>query len=176
MKKANEVVPFELHQLDALQALAIRTFTNAYASQNEARHIEEHIDQSFSLQALKADVSDPSGKYLVAREPNQQVLLGYVKLGTRRTHESVEASSAIEIERIYVDTDSIGMGVGAALMATCIDFAQKQEHDVLWLGVWQNNQRAVNFYERWGFEICGEQIFNMGSDPQPDFVMAKRIA
>ncbi len=176
MKEAIEVVPFEIEQLEALQALAIRTFTHTYAAHNQPGHINEYIDQSFNLVALQADAGDPLNTYLIARYPGQEALLGYVKLSTGRTHESVGVASAIEIERIYVEPDAIGMGVGAALMNACLSHAANGGHEYIWLGVWENNAKAVGFYERCGFTICGEQIFNMGSDEQRDFVMSKPIS
>ncbi len=176
MKKTINIEPLREEQIEALQKLAIRTFKQTYAAHNEQQYLDEHIEQSFNLPTLKADFNEASNTYLVAIEPGQNDLLGYVKLRTGQPHKSVGGSSVIEIERIYVEADAIGLGVGAALMTACIDFARSQRHDCLWLGVWQFNQRAVDFYKRWGFAICGEQVFNMGSDAQADFVMAKRIS
>ena len=46
---------------------------------------------------------------------------------------------------------------------------------MLWLGVWQENPRAIAFYQRSGFNIVAEQTFMLGSDRQMDFVMARSI-
>jgi ribosomal protein S18 acetylase RimI-like enzyme len=47
--------------------------------------------------------------------------------------------------------------------------------DVLWLGVWERNPRAIAFYLRKGFERVGEHRFLLGSDLQLDWLMARPI-
>jgi ribosomal protein S18 acetylase RimI-like enzyme len=48
-------------------------------------------------------------------------------------------------------------------------------HDVLWLGVWEHNARARAFYARWGFVEVGEMRFLLGSDPQRDLVLERKL-
>jgi GNAT superfamily N-acetyltransferase len=79
------------------------------------------------------------------------------------------------LARLYVDRPFLGARVGAALLARCVDIARERGHDVLWLGVWEHNTRAIAFYARWGFTTVGEMIFSLGGDPQRDQVMALRL-
>ncbi len=60
-------------------------------------------------------------------------------------------------------------------MQFCIDEARGRGGDVLWLGVWQKNARAIAFYHKWEFEIVGTQTFQLGNDPQSDFVMRRSL-
>jgi ribosomal protein S18 acetylase RimI-like enzyme len=46
---------------------------------------------------------------------------------------------------------------------------------VIWLGTWDQNARGIRFYEKWGFEKVGTQTFLLGTDPQSDVVMARRV-
>jgi ribosomal protein S18 acetylase RimI-like enzyme len=43
----------------------------------------------------------------------------------------------------------------------------------VWLDVWERNTRAIEFYEKQGFTIVGEQDFVLGSDVQRDLLMAR---
>ena len=65
--------------------------------------------------------------------------------------------------------------VGARLLAACLDAARAAGATDLWLGVWQENPRAIAFYRKHGFEIVGEKTFVVGSDPQTDWVMARPV-
>jgi ribosomal protein S18 acetylase RimI-like enzyme len=87
----------------------------------------------------------------------------------------VQADRPVELSRIYVAANWIGRGVGAAIMQRCIDEARASDSDVLWLGVWERNERAIKFYEKWGFTKVGEHVFVLGSDPQTDWLMARAI-
>ena len=48
--------------------------------------------------------------------------------------------------------------------------------DLIWLGVWEQNPRAIAFYTKWGFVEVGAQTFRLGSDLQRDLVMARELA
>ena len=61
------------------------------------------------------------------------------------------------------------------LAEECINQAKLKGCDVLWLGVWKQNKKAIAFYTKCGFEIFGEQIFTLGSDPQQDWLMKKEL-
>jgi ribosomal protein S18 acetylase RimI-like enzyme len=45
----------------------------------------------------------------------------------------------------------------------------------MWLGVGEDNQRAQRFYRKWGFQVVGEHIFQVGSDPQTDLIMERAL-
>ena len=62
------------------------------------------------------------------------------------------------------------------LMKTCIGFAQKRGARTLWVGVWENNSRAIAFYENNGFMKFGQQPFMLGDDVQNDWMMKKELA
>jgi ribosomal protein S18 acetylase RimI-like enzyme len=61
------------------------------------------------------------------------------------------------------------------LMEAAISTAREWRADVLWLGVWERNDRAIAFYEKQGFRIVGAQDFMLGSDRQRDHVMARDL-
>jgi ribosomal protein S18 acetylase RimI-like enzyme len=77
--------------------------------------------------------------------------------------------------RFYVDRPWFGRGVAPALMAACAAEARRRGGDVLWLGVWERNARAIAFYEKCGFRRVGIQPFQLGSDRQTDYVMARPL-
>jgi ribosomal protein S18 acetylase RimI-like enzyme len=58
-------------------------------------------------------------------------------------------------------------------MEESIKIANSLRKEVIWLGVWENNDRAVRFYSRWGFEKFSEHIFMLGDEPQTDWLMRR---
>jgi ribosomal protein S18 acetylase RimI-like enzyme len=60
-------------------------------------------------------------------------------------------------------------------MESCLETVQGSRGDTIWLGVWEHNDRAIRFYERWGFEIVGEKQFVLGGEKQCDVVMSRHI-
>lgn len=83
---------------------------------------------------------------------------------------------ALEIARIYAVSSMIGKGIGSVLMEKSIEIAKEKEKKCVWLGVWQENQRAIDFYTRWGFEKFASHDFILGDDVQKDWLMKKMIS
>jgi ribosomal protein S18 acetylase RimI-like enzyme len=69
----------------------------------------------------------------------------------------------------------IGRGVGAALMQAALREADARGCDAIWLDVWENNNRAIDFYRRWGFVEIGTQPFRLGNDTQRDLLMVRHV-
>lgn len=64
-----------------------------------------------------------------------------------------------------------GKGVGQQLYEYAVQFAQTHQTDYLWLGVWEYNHKALNFYHKNGFIPFDRHIFKLGNDEQTDIMM-----
>ena len=100
---------------------------------------------------------------------------GYIKLSISEPGYGIKDALALEIARIYVLKDKIGSGIGKALLEFAFSFAKNNNRNIIWLGVWENNHRAINFYKRYGFEKFDEHIFMVGNDAQTDWLMKKDL-
>ncbi len=162
--------------LPDLVDLAARSFRDAFEDDNDQHDIEDYLRNSMSLENLEEEFRDAESRFLLACADDIEKLLGYAKLRNGSKHASVSGEAPIEVVRIYADSSMIGKGVGAALMTECFKQAHSLACDVIWLGVWDKNRRAIQFYERWGFSIVGEHEFRLGSDIQNDLIMSKSLS
>ena len=103
-------------------------------------------------------------------------LLGCAQLKLSSRSPAVSGIRQAELGRLYADIRWHGCGLGLAMLNSCVDAASAWGADVLWLGVWEKNLRAIAFYEKHGFRAVGEQPFQLGSDTQRDVVMARPLA
>jgi diamine N-acetyltransferase len=155
-----------------LAELSRRTFYDTFASLNTAENMEKFMNEQFTHEGLAAEVSEPSNIFIIA-EINGEVA-GYARM-REINNPSADELPSIEIARIYAVQSMIGKGIGNALMKKCIDIAYETGKRVIWLGVWEKNERAIQFYVRWGFEKFGEHDFVLGDDVQRDWLMKKII-
>lgn len=167
------------HDLGVLREIAESTFCATFSADNRPVDMDAYLAEAFSEAQVRRELQDPASTFFLAwRDPDQppgQPPIGYAKLRAGEAHPSVEGPAPIEIERIYVTADAIGLGVGSALMKTLLSSADAADHETIWLGVWERNQHAIAFYRRWGFEVVGAHTFRLGSDPQNDLIMARRV-
>ena len=150
-----------------------QTFYETFAAVNTKENMDKFMDEQFTREALIKEVGAPGNIFLLALEGDQPV--GYARIRENNNPPSLGTHNAIEIARIYAATKAIGKGVGKALMQKGIDIAKEGEREFAWLGVWEKNQRAIDFYTSWGFEIFSKQVFILGSDLQKDWMMKKML-
>jgi predicted GNAT superfamily acetyltransferase len=134
-----------------LAELGAKTFYDTFAKDNTPENIEAYLKASFSPEIQFNELSEPDNIFLIV--------------------ESENIPKPLEIRRIYATQEHLGKGVGKELMQATIREARARGCDCVWLGVWEKNQRAIDFYKKWGFREVGTHSFSVGNDPQNDYVM-----
>ena len=66
-------------------------------------------------------------------------------------------------------------GYGKKLMNFAINFAVDENKKSVWLGVWEKNKKAIEFYKHSGFKKVTEHKFQMGDETQTDIIMAHSL-
>lgn len=135
--------------------------------------MDQYIAEEMNEVKLVTELRDADNRFFLVWYNNG--LIGYAKMRTQAQPKELACHNPIEIERIYVRKEYHDKKVGAALMDRCISHAISQGHDLIWLGVWEFNYKAVKFYERYGFEKFGSHIFRLGTDDQTDILMKKEL-
>lgn len=162
-----------LADVEMLAELAASTFYDSFADMNTPENIRTYISQAFSIAQLTSEINDPQSRFLIAEVDGFPA--GYSKLRAGTVPGAIVGAKPIELVRLYVDRKFLGAGVGNDLMQACIDEARSLGHRTIYLGVWEHNHRAQSFYFRWNFRVVGNQIFQMGDDPQLDWLMEREL-
>ena len=163
----------EIKDAELIAHLSRQTFYDSFAPQNTKEDMDKFMNESFSMEALINEVTQPLNIFLVAFM--EEALVGYAKLTLSKNPPELGPMKAIEIGRLYAAQKTIGHGVGKALMQQCLQVAAKKGKELIWLGVWEHNRRAIDFYTKFGFEKFGTHDFVLGDDVQTDWLMKKKI-
>jgi diamine N-acetyltransferase len=160
---------------EVLAKIGWQSFHEAFA-EHPANHPDDmkvYMDEAFSVETIAAELVENDAVWFIAEVENKAV--GYAKVKTNSREHGIESENPIELCRLYNLQEFIGKGIGKALMNKCLEFAQENGHDIIWLGVWEFNYNAQKFYNKFGFEKCGEHVFQLGSDPQIDWLMRRNL-
>jgi ribosomal protein S18 acetylase RimI-like enzyme len=156
-----------------LAELGARTFHDAFAADNTPENMKAYLAASFSPEKQAAELDDPLSMFLIAEIDG--IAVGFAKLKEGKPAAIDIGLHPIEIVRIYATKEWIGQGVGANLMKSCLEEAEKRGCDTAWLSVWEYNTRAQIFYRKWGFVEAGTRIFQLGDDQQNDLLMKRPV-
>ncbi|MET3879854.1 N-acetyltransferase [Chitinophaga sp. OAE865] len=165
-----KVVPADVVQL---QKIGKETFSETFAKGNMAENLEKYLEEGFSLEKLTAEINNKNSAFYFAVLDEQ--IIGYLKLNSGSSQTELQDDNALEIERIYVLREFHGKKAGQILYEKAIEVAYSQNAVYVWLGVWEENQRAIRFYEKNGFVTFDKHIFKLGNDEQTDLMMRKKL-
>jgi diamine N-acetyltransferase len=148
-------------------------FDMVFSPQNDPANMKTYMDEVFTTAHVIQEFEEPNALFFTATVDDN--LVGYAKIRTVEFPPALDGLRHIELQRIYVDPAFHGKNVAVQLLETCIQQAQKQDFEAIWLGVWEHNHRAIRFYERMGFELCSTHEFMLGNEVQIDLVMKKLL-
>lgn len=164
-----EIKRVSLSDLNLLQIIGRRTFSETFAEGNTEENMKKYLEEGFSDEKLTAELNNPDSEFYFACQEND--VIGYLKINHGQSQTELKDETAMEIERIYVLNDFHGKNVGQVLYQKAIDIAKEKNADYVWLGVWEENPRAINFYKKNGFVEFDKHIFVLGDDEQTDIMM-----
>ena len=153
----------------ALQQIGRQTFSETFAESNSAENMAKYLEEAYSFEKLTEELNNPNSFFYFAML-NEKVI-GYLKLNMGGSQTELKDNDALEIERIYVIKDFHGKKVGQLLFDKAITIAKAQQVAYVWLGVWEENKRALQFYTKNGFVEFDQHAFVLGDEAQTDIMM-----
>ncbi|MNJ88795.1 Protease synthase and sporulation negative regulatory protein PAI 1 [compost metagenome] len=168
-----EIKPCSTADVEALQKIGRQTFEETFTAYNTAANMQQYLKEGFSSEKLLNEINDPGAKFYLAVMDKEVV--GYLKINSGNSQTEMKDSKALEIERIYVLAQYHGLKVGQLLYEKALQIAIDKGVKYIWLGVWEENPRAIRFYTKNGFTEFDKHIFKLGTDEQIDIMMRKEI-
>jgi ribosomal protein S18 acetylase RimI-like enzyme len=158
-----------------ISELSAVTFFDTFKGTCTDEDMQGFIEQYFNKEQVLSELQNANDFYFIAFVDGRAA--GYVRIKEEVSDvEIIKKRKAIELKRIYVLKEYHLRKVGAALMNFALDFAKQKNYDLIWLGVWEHNERAKSFYKKFGFEDSGvEHPFPIGNTPQTDVWFYKYI-
>lgn len=158
-----------IRNLEQLQKIGRVTFSETFSAGNTDENMTKYLEEGFSIEKLAAELSNEGSEFYFAVLGDQ--VIGYMKLNVGQSQTEIQDEKALEIERIYVLKEYHGKKVGQLLYEKAIQIAAQKGVDYAWLGVWEENPRAISFYKKNGFVEFDKHIFKLGDDEQTDIMM-----
>lgn len=162
------------HDVAMLRNIACATFLEAFAEDNTEENLKLYLDAQLSIEQLTVELKEADSEFYVAL--HKQEVIGYLKINFGVAQNELREKHSMEIERIYVLKEFYGSGIGQMLLDHAIQIGRVKNFEFVWLGVWEENPRAIRFYEKNGFETFDKHIFMLGADPQTDLLMRRQIS
>jgi ribosomal protein S18 acetylase RimI-like enzyme len=157
----------------ALQQIGRQTFSETFAESNSAENMAKYLEEAYSFEKLNDELNNPNSFFYFAMLDEK--VIGYLKLNMGGSQTELKDNDALEIERVYVLKSFQGKRVGQMLFDKAIQIAKEQNAEFVWLGVWEENKKAIQFYTRNGFVEFDQHVFVLGDEAQTDIMMKLQL-
>ena len=168
-----QIRKLDITDLENLQKISITTFRETFEEVNSEEDMQKYLDENLSLERLKSELENLDSEFYFIENENKN--LGYLKLNFGNAQTEKVEENYFEIERIYVLKAFLGQKIGQILFDKAIEIGREKNLEYVWLGVWEENHRAIKFYEKNGFKVFGKHKFVLGKDVQTDLLMKLNI-
>ena len=168
-----EITKATINDVELLQKIGKETFYETFSAGNTEENMKQYLHDGFTIEKLTAELNDRNSEFYFATLNSNVV--GYLKLNFGQSQTELKDDKALEIERIYVLKEFHGKKVGQILYEKAMQIARQKNADYVWLGVWEENPKAINFYKKNGFVEFDKHIFKLGNDEQTDIMMRLRL-
>ncbi|MEN5053917.1 GNAT family N-acetyltransferase [Sphingobacterium kitahiroshimense] len=162
-----------LDDITVLQKIGRETFFETFSNSNSEENMQQYLEDGFSVKKLREELGNRDSEFYFA--VHDEYVIGYLKLNYGRSQTELKNEASLEIERIYVLQKYQGKKKSQILYEKAIQIAHDKQVKYVWLGVWEQNLRAINFYKKNDFIEFDKHIFKLGNDAQTDIMMKKNI-
>jgi ribosomal protein S18 acetylase RimI-like enzyme len=152
-----------------LLELAVQTFIETYHAVNTELDMRLYLAENFTNEQIVKEINTEGSEFYSVKI--EQRWVGYLKVNVGSAQTENPVGNSLEIERIYVLAEFYGKGVAQQIYNKALFLARAHKSDFLWLGVWEENPRAIRFYQKCGFAVFDHHKFKLGSCIQTDLMM-----
>jgi ribosomal protein S18 acetylase RimI-like enzyme len=163
--------PATVSDAGLLAKLGAETFFETFISLHDEQDLRTYIARAYEESYVRSCLEDAAVKYFIAYADATPV--GYIKLILGSGKDDSAQFGEIELEKIYVLAAYHDRKIGRDLMLQAMGTTTELGCKTLFLGVWQENKRALKFYEKAGFRQVGTRTFTLGNTVCDDFILAR---
>jgi len=144
-------------------------FGNLWVNEDE---LQQFLDHDFAPDVLSKTLIDEDICWLLAHDKGEAV--GYAKMDYQQAMPNHGALGA-KLSKLYLVPEGGFRGWGQRMMVRIIAEAAAHKQPFLWLEVLEENERAINFYHRNGFQVIEKTFYRSASQTTALFIMRREI-
>ena len=169
------VIEADSSHVEYLSDFGSKSFIYAYQCTLPLEELKKYINVSFSESTILEEMDGSLATYFICQEPKLSPS-GYAKLIKSLPPKCVNSNSCIELQRLYIDSDYRGQGIGKLLASHAELYARNRNIRDIWLRVLEGNVVAQEIYKRWEFSTVGNELYQVGKDQRTVLVMRKFLS
>ena len=153
-----------------LSKLSVETFLPAHGHAASKEIMDNYIANNFNEENFVKELSNPNYQYHLIYYKNE--IAGFSKVIFNTENENLEHKNVTKMERLYLKKEFYNLKLGQELMDFNIKLCEENKQSGVWLYVWVENHKAINFYKKVGFTQAATYNFPLTqTETRPNYVL-----
>lgn len=153
-----------------IATLGKQTFFESHGHSASKKDVANFISKTYNEATVLKEFENKNSVYHLLYV--DQTLAGFSKIQLQTPNINISDQNITKLDRIYLLEAFHGKQLGAKLLDFNIKLSKQNNQNGLWLVVWVENHKAINFYKKKGFEIVGVYDFKISeTHSNPNHVM-----
>jgi len=154
-----QIIKATIKDAKLLSKIGKASFLVAHGHSASKEDIKNYVGLNFSEGNFLSELENPENLYFLITYNDK--IAGYSKIVLNTINENIATKNITLLSRIYLLEEFYGLNLGKELFNFNVNFSKQNKQLGIWLAVWIENKRAINFYQKRGFQKVGKYDFKI---------------
>lgn len=155
---------------DLIAEIGKKSFIESHGESASKKDVDDFVLKTYNKEVLLKELKDPNVDYHIIYYNNK--VAGYSKIEMNTPNTNITQIKITKLDRFYLLKEYYGLKLGVKLIDFIVEISKKHQQKGIWLAVWIENKRAINFYTKAGFKIVGKYDFQISkTHSNPNHIM-----
>jgi ribosomal protein S18 acetylase RimI-like enzyme len=165
-----QIIKATIEHSELIAEIGKQSFLESHGNSASTDDINRYILKTYNKTAICKEFENPKVQYHIIYF-NYKVA-GFSKIELNTSNKDIHDLNVTKLDRLYLLKEYYGQKLGSKLFDFNIQLSKKHAQKGIWLAVWLENQRAINFYTKKKFKIVGEYNFKISeTHSNPNHIM-----
>jgi len=157
-----------------LSEIAGLTIIESHGRSAKPEDINYFIAQKYNPETFAGELINPKNNYHLAYYQNR--LAGFSNIIFNFPYAESKMEDVAKLDRIFILKEFYDLKLGYQLFEFNRNLAREYNQKGIWLYVWKENERAIKFYKKNGFEIIGHFDYKISeTHSNPNYQMFLKL-
>ncbi|MEZ4792357.1 MAG: GNAT family N-acetyltransferase [Gelidibacter sp.] len=155
----NTIVRATVKDAKLLVHIGKTSFIESHGMSASKEDIDAYVSSKFNETTFTEELQDTKNHFYIIY--HNETAIGYSKIIFDVSHKNIDYKNVTKLERLYLLSDYHHLKLGLELFNFNVQISKKHQQAGMWLFVWVENTKAINFYNKTGFKIIGSHDFEI---------------
>ena len=154
-----KIIKAETNHAALIAEIGEKTFWESHGISASKADINAFVSKTYTKEVLVKELENKNNTYHLIYYNSK--LAGFSKIVVNTPNNNIKHKNVTKLDRFYLLKAFYGQKLGLKLFDFNVAFSKNNQQIGIWLAVWVENQRAINFYKKAGFKIVDEYDFQI---------------